>query len=254
MPPQSMMDHNFNNTLIQETPAPVAETKMKCVLVGDGAVGKTSLIVSYTINDYPTEYMPTAFDNYSVVVTVNESPIRLQLCDTAGQDDFDTLRPLCYPETNVFLLCFSVMCPTSFHNVIDKWAPEIRRHCPDAPIILVGTQCDLRNDVKVLIELAHYNEKPVTEAEAKKLAEEIGALNYMECSALTQKNLKEVFDSAILSALDMFKKPKAMKRNKSFRKSKKDKKNKLAQPVLPIRPLSDCSVKKVGWKRFCCFV
>lgn len=64
MPPQSTMDHNFNNTLIQETPA-VAETKVKCVLVGDGAVGKTSLIVSYTINDYPTEYMPTAFDNYS---------------------------------------------------------------------------------------------------------------------------------------------------------------------------------------------
>ncbi|XP_045186145.1 cell division control protein 42 homolog [Mercenaria mercenaria] len=257
MPPQSMMDHNFNNTLIPaETPVPTAETKVKCVLVGDGAVGKTSLIVSYTINDYPTEYMPTAFDNYSVVVTVNDKPIRLQLCDTAGQDDFDTLRPLCYPETNVFMLCFSVMCPTSFHNVIDKWAPEIRRHCPDAPIILVGTQCDLRNDVKVLIELAHYNEKPVSEDEAKKLAEEIGAIDYVECSALTQKNLKEVFDLAILSSLDMLKKPKSMKRNKSFRKSKKDKKKseRLAQPVLPLRPLSDCSVKKVGWKRFCCFL
>lgn len=156
----------------------------------------------------------------------------------------------------MFMLCFSVVCPTSYHNVVDKWAPEIRRHCPNAPIVLVGTQCDLRNDVKVLIELAHYNEKPVTEDEAKQLAEKIGAVEYMECSALTQKNLKEVFDTAILSALDIVKKPKPIKRRISFRKSKKDKKRteKLAQPVLPLRPLSDCSVKKVGWKRFCCFV
>lgn len=259
MPPQSMMDHNFNLPATDtqtQTQTPPLQARVKCVLVGDGAVGKTSLIVSYTINDYPTEYMPTAFDNYSVVVTVDNKPIRLQLCDTAGQDDFDTLRPLCYPETNVFMLCFSVVCPTSFHNIVDKWAPEIRRHCPDAPIILVGTQCDLRNDVKVLIELAHYNEKPVSEEDALKLAEDIGAVKYVECSALTQKNHKEVFDTAILSALDMCKKPKSMKRNKSFRKSKKDRKSekKLAQPVFPIRPLSDCSVKKVGWKRFCCFV
>ena len=140
---------------------------------------------------------------------------------------------------------------------MDKWVPEIRQHLPNAPIILVGTQSDLRNDVKVLIELAHYNEQPVAESQAKKLAEEIGAVTYIECSSLTQKNLKEVFDTAILSALDMCKKPKAIKRHRSFRWSKKGRKTsekRQPQPVLPLRPLSDCSVKKVGWKRFCCFV
>ncbi|KAK3592544.1 hypothetical protein CHS0354_005603 [Potamilus streckersoni] len=251
MPPQSMMDHNFNTHLPPEKEAePLIQTRVKCVLVGDGAVGKTSLIVSYTINDYPTEYMPTAFDNYSVVVTVDNKPVRLQLCDTAGQDDFDTLRPLCYPETDVFMLCFSVVSPTSFHNVVDKWAPEIKKHCPKAPIVLVGTQCDLRNDVKVLIELDRYKEKPVIEAEGLQRARDIGAVRYVECSALTQKNLKEVFDTAILSALQLHS---PLKRDKSIRKSKKAKKFE-KQSVPTLRPLSNCSIKKVGWKRLCCFL
>ncbi|XP_014680942.1 PREDICTED: rho-related GTP-binding protein RhoU-like [Priapulus caudatus] len=176
-------------------------SRVKCVLVGDGAIGKTSLVVSYTTNGYPTEYVPTAFDNYSVIVNVDNQPVRLQLCDTAGQDDFDSLRPLCYPNTDVFLLCFSVVSPTSFNNIVDKWLPEIRGHSQHAPVMLVGTQCDLRNDVKELIELARYDERPVSEASGRHLAEQIGALRYIECSALTQRNLKEVFDSALLTAL-----------------------------------------------------
>ncbi|XP_063163005.1 rho-related GTP-binding protein RhoU isoform X2 [Candoia aspera] len=176
---------------------------IKCVLVGDGAVGKTSLVVSYTTNGYPTEYIPTAFDNFSAVVSVDGRPVRLQLCDTAGQDEFDKLRPLCYTNTDIFLLCFSVVSPSSFQNVTEKWVPEIRCHCPKAPIILVGTQSDLREDVKVLIELDKCKEKPVTEEAARLCAEEIKAASYIECSALTQKNLKEVFDAAIRAVVCM---------------------------------------------------
>lgn len=69
-------------------------------------------------------------------------------------------------------------------------------------MILCGTQCDLRDDVKVLIELAKYREKPVTQYDAKRTANDIGALRYLECSALTQLNMKEVFDAAILAAMD----------------------------------------------------
>ncbi|XP_076830849.1 ras homolog family member Ua [Brachyhypopomus gauderio] len=178
-----------------------AERKVKCVLVGDGAVGKTSLIISYTTNGYPTEYVPTAFDNFSAVVAVDGKPVKLQLCDTAGQDEFDRLRPLCYTNADVFLLCFSVVTPSSFQNVREKWVPEIRRHCPRAPVLLVGTQADLRQDVKVLIQLAKYKEQPVEAQEACACAEEVHAVSYMECSALTQKNLKEVFDAAILASI-----------------------------------------------------
>ncbi|KAK3869695.1 hypothetical protein Pcinc_025019, partial [Petrolisthes cinctipes] len=117
-------------------------------------------------------------------------------------DDFDSLRPLCYPQTDVFLVCFSVVSPTSFHNVKEKWLSELRQHNPRPPIVLVGTQSDLRTDVKVLIELAQYREQPVSEVAARRLAHQIGAIGYVESSALTQRNLKEVFDQAILAALE----------------------------------------------------
>ena len=117
------------------------------------------------------------------------------------QDDFDSLRPLCYPATDVFLLCFSVVSPTSFDNAASKWLPELRHHGASTPIILVGTQSDLRGDVKVLVELAAYGERPVPPAAAKALARSAGAATYIECSALTQSNLKEVFDTSILVAL-----------------------------------------------------
>ncbi|XP_011384386.1 rho-related GTP-binding protein RhoU, partial [Pteropus vampyrus] len=138
---------------------------------------------------------------FLAVVSVDGRPVRLQLCDTAGQDEFDRLRPLCYTNADVFLLCFSVVSPSSFQNVGEKWVPEIRCHCPRAPIILVGTQSDLREDVKVLIELDKGKEKPVPEEAAQLCAQEVKAACYIECSALTQKNLKEVFDAAIVTAM-----------------------------------------------------
>jgi len=179
-------------------------TKIKCVFLGDGAVGKTSLIVSYTTNGYPSEYVPTAIDTYDVVVHVDGSPVTFEMCDTPGQDDFDTLRPLVYPETDVFLLCFSVVSPSSFHNVREKWIPELRsafKSSKQVPVILVGTQSDLRTDVKTLVELAKHKEQPVSEAEARKMSSSLNCVTYIESSAVTQKNLKEVFDEAIVCGL-----------------------------------------------------
>lgn len=113
------------------------------------------------------------------------------------QDEFDKLRHFCYTRTDVLLLCFSVVSPASFQNIGEKWVPEIRRRCPLTPVLLVGTQCDLRQDVKVLIDLARRRERPVLEEDARALADKVGAVAYVECSSLTQKNLKDVFDAAI---------------------------------------------------------
>ena len=170
---------------------------IKCVVVGDGAVGKTCLLISYTSNSFPGEYVPTVFDNYTVIVNVDEKPVMLNLWDTAGQEDYDRLRPLSYPETEVFLLCFSIVSPTSFRNARKKWFPEISHHCPNTPVILVGTKVDLRDDQAAISRLRENGLSPISHEEGKKLAEEMGASKYVECSALTHKNLSVVFNEAI---------------------------------------------------------
>lgn len=114
----------------------------------------------------------------------------------------ERLRPLCYKNADVFLLCYSVVRPCSFRNLLNRWVPEIRQHRLGAPMVLVGTQLDLREDVQVLIHLAQIQERPVSTEEGQRLAQELGAVSFSECSALTQKNLKDTFDSAILASME----------------------------------------------------
>merc|ERR1712051_1152377 len=149
------------------------------------------------------EYMgiPTVFDNYSANVMVDGKPINLGLWDTAGQEDYDRLRPLSYPQTDVFLICFSVVSKASFQNVKNKWVPEIQHHAPGVPLILVGTKSDLRNDTETLSQLQGKGLSLVEAREAAQMCEEIKAQKYLECSALTQEGLKAVFDDAIRAAL-----------------------------------------------------
>lgn len=196
---------------------------LKCVVVGDGAVGKTSMLLCYTTNTFPTDHMPTIFDNYSKNVTMRDGRVvNLGLWDTAGQDEYADFRPLSYSAADCFIVAFSLCDRESFRNVEQKWLNELRSKAPKTPIVLVGTKLDLRggggggnsynskrgggsmgdrlsNDMRAGGGGSNGEEEsePISEAEGQALARRIKAVSYVECSSLVQTNLSLVFEEVI---------------------------------------------------------
>lgn len=143
--------------------------------------------------------------------------------DTAGQEDYDRLRPLSYPDTDVILMCFSIDSPDSLENIPEKWTPEVKHFCPNVPIILVGNKkvsgifakyrqffelrkiClqDLRNDPNTIKELGKMKQEPVKPEEGRTMAEKINAFAYLECSAKSKEGVREVFETATRAALQV---------------------------------------------------
>lgn len=129
--------------------------------------------------------------------------VELALWDTAGQEDYDRLRPLSYPDTDVILMCFSIDSPDSLENIPEKWTPEVKHFCPNVPIILVGNKKDLRNDENTRRELAKMKQEPVRAEEGRQMSERISAFAYLECSAKTKDGVREVFETATRAALQV---------------------------------------------------
>ncbi|KAJ6495278.1 cell division cycle 42 [Mycena sanguinolenta] len=168
----------------------------KLIVLGDWGVGKTSLLISYTTKMFPSrEHRPEVYDNYSLTIKSGRGTYTLRLWDTGGGHDYDRLRPLAYPHTDVFLICFRVTQRASFEAVRTKWAPEVRHHCGDVPFLVVGTQIDLRDDMESVIceKVSREKQCLVSTEEGEKLANKLGAAKYVECSALSQKGLDNVF-------------------------------------------------------------
>ncbi|KAI3775524.1 hypothetical protein L1987_50103 [Smallanthus sonchifolius] len=190
---------------------------IKCVCVGDGAVGKTCMLICYTSNKFPTDYIPTVFDNFSANVAVDGNIVNLGLWDTAGQEDYSRLRPLSYRGADIFVLAFSLISRASYENVLKKWMPELRRFAPNVPVVLVGTKLDLRDDNGFLSD--HMGSNAITYTEGDELRKQIGAAAYIECSSKTQQNVKAVFDAAIKAVLQPLRRKEVampMKRRKSY--------------------------------------
>ncbi|KAJ6545651.1 P-loop containing nucleoside triphosphate hydrolase protein [Mycena capillaripes] len=184
----------------------LSHNTIKCMLVGDGAVGKfrslqPCLLTSYTYKEFPTGYVPSVFGGHAETVMFVDVPYTLGLFDTAGEADYDRLRPLSYPRTDVFLVCFCVGMPASFSNVKEKWFPEAHHHCPGVPCVVAATQIDLR--VRNGDNDGSSEKRPFTftTKDGQRLAKEVKAAGYVECSAKTQEGVKEAFDAAVAAAV-----------------------------------------------------
>jgi len=176
-------------------------TRVKLVVVGDGAVGKTSLLISYATNNFPTDYVPTVFENYTARKKRADETILLHLWDTAGQEEYDRLRPLSYPGADVVLLCFSTVSQASYDAIRDKWAPEVNHYIHEVPHILVGTKIDLREAEHPDPNSGKF--EPITPEMGHAMAKQIKAAKYVEVSSKTRQGLEEVFAQAIDLVLEM---------------------------------------------------
>ncbi|OAQ67499.1 Ras-like C3 botulinum toxin substrate 1 [Purpureocillium lilacinum] len=175
---------------------------LNCVVIGDDNVGKTCLLITHTANAFPHEFIPTVFDNYAMrTVADSGEPVVLSLFDTASPEEDWFLkcriwRDL-YSRADVFLVCFSIVSPSSFENVKCKWLDDIESHAPNTPIVLVGTKLDLRDDAATLLDMRNKHTEPISHRHASALVRKILAHRYVECSALTKQNVSAVFDEAV---------------------------------------------------------
>lgn len=178
-------------------------TRIKCVVVGDGAAGKTNMVLAYRSNEYGSFSYPSILDNFSKEMVVDGTEVELSVWDTYGQQDYSRLRPLIYPDTDVFLVVFSVDNGDSLENAKEVWYPEVSHFCPGTPIIVVGTKIDLRDNSPAPNELSVGGKPLLQYSEGLTVVKDIGAVRYVECSSLTQQGLKEVFEEAVRTVLDV---------------------------------------------------
>ncbi|GFZ12883.1 RHO-related protein from plants 2 [Actinidia rufa] len=159
------------------------------------------------------DYVPTVFDNFSSNVVVDGSTVHLGLWDTAGQEDYNRLRPLSYRGADVFLLALSLVSRASYENISKKWIPELRHYAPTVPVVLI---CAKTNSIGLITLVQPQSQllRQVT-AHGEELKKRIGAAVYIECSSKTQQqNVKAVFDAAIKVVLQP---PKPKKRRRKLR-------------------------------------
>ena len=140
----------------------MSKIKKKLVIVGDGGCGKTCLLSVFIKDVFHKHYTGSSLEHHVADIKVDDKVVELALWDTPGQEDFDRLRPLHYPDTDVILMCFSIDNPDSLENILEKWVPEVKYFCPNVPRVLVGNKLDLRTNQYTIKELQRTKQTVTT--------------------------------------------------------------------------------------------
>ncbi|MHA1341322.1 MAG: Rab family GTPase [Promethearchaeota archaeon] len=182
-----MSDENLEVHVAGES----GEIVMKVIVIGDGGVGKTSLLRKYVKKQFEHKYLPTVGVNISKQpIKMRGKEINLMFWDIAGQPQFYLLHKVYYNGANAAILMFDLTQSHTFFNVKNWYNELVKYDLKDIPIILVGNKCDLKKERKII------------EPMAENLMEQLGISVYYETSALTGENVNEVFERIIEMYLD----------------------------------------------------
>eukprot|EP01091_Cochliopodium_minus_P010941 TRINITY_DN3011_c0_g1_i2.p1 TRINITY_DN3011_c0_g1~~TRINITY_DN3011_c0_g1_i2.p1 ORF type:complete len:205 (-),score=45.17 TRINITY_DN3011_c0_g1_i2:83-697(-) len=178
--------------------------ELKCVIVGDAAVGKTKLILELIKpNSYEEVSNHSTWETYNKNLDVDGRQFNVMIQDTGSQDEFANTRSKYYHNAQIILICFSLISSPSFQSVEQKWIKEIKNTNPNVPILLIGTKLDLRNNEKMVERLKDKNMHPISGSEGLETCKKIVALGYFEISVEEDKNaLQKVFTDAIKLVFD----------------------------------------------------
>jgi len=192
---------NFSFDFSWNVLLPEIMKRVKCVLIGDGGVGKTSLATRFALGEFPDSYLPTTFDSHTAVRRLGTGAlVEINIWDCAGQKEFDEVRQYVYhPGLDVFILCFSLVDRRTFEHCAQRWLAEMRDFDPEVPFVLIGTKADLR-DQSVLQGSSAIARIVLTE-EGVRFARRIGAAVYVEVSSRTGTNVERAFRAAAKAAL-----------------------------------------------------
>lgn len=174
--------------------------KISCFILGDEGVGKTCFIDCYTLHICSPEI--PKFDNFSIHNCMyKDMPFSIEFCDPITKDNMNSLIPLHFPKTDVFIVCFSLMPLESIENVKKVWYPKIKKYSANPSIILIGCKYDLKE--RCLRDDYNDNDKnmnriqPIPSSKCEEIKNEINAQNYFECSSYAQFHCQEILNSIV---------------------------------------------------------